>query len=157
MSKTLILFNLFLMGCAQPATNQQNYIDPALQSMYDEFIQEANNSGISLNPNQGMTIKFADLETQVNPLGETVGECQGVGWGNSTILIDSGWWVKANSIGRKSVFYHECGHCILNENHVPDHRAIMNAVIDGSIEYIENTRDWTTLLNQFFSERNDNG
>ena len=127
----LILLTLLLSGCAPPATNS---IDSAFEPLYDQFISQANASGLSLNPNQGITIQFATLE-QKDSLGEVIGECSNAGYGGGTILIDTNFWNNADIDAQTVLLWHELGHCVLSEIHIQDPNAIMYAVIGQNIQY----------------------
>ncbi len=149
--KYLILTLLGLSACGQtPATNQ---IDPAFQAIYDKFISGANANGVPLAYNQGLTIQFANLATQQNPLGETIGECDGVGYGDSTIQIDPGFWNRSDSNGQTLVVLHELGHCVLDEVHVPQLDAIMNPWFNNSITYFENPNNQDGMILTLLSEK----
>jgi hypothetical protein len=147
LSLSLILIVFALSSCATGPNN----IDPTLQPLYKQFISQANNAGVNLQEDQGITIQFKSISDPYSPLGEIVGECSGIGHGNDTVYIDPDFWSNANDCNRLLVFYHELGHCILNEGHSPEPENIMNINLGVSDQYCDSLSDMEAKL---FLQRN---
>lgn len=103
---------LVLMGCGQIEFRQPVSVDPQLAPYMATFSQEI---GVS---SDGISANFADTEDQVNPLGETIGECVTYSDGTRIIQIDTGYWKTAAPGSKKELMYHELGHCALFLQHI---------------------------------------
>jgi hypothetical protein len=159
MTKSFVLISLLLVGCGRSGINSNvgpNDIDPAFQPMYEQFIADANKAGIPLQDGQSTTIKFFD-SSQMDNLGEVIGECDDIGWGGSNILIDSDFWKLSPPAIQQILLYHELGHCILDEIHVTNPMAIMNALINNPEEYYTSTIDMEIMVSGLFQEVGDGG
>jgi hypothetical protein len=148
--RLLLLLSLILSGCGRPP----NTIDPAFQPLYNQFVSDASSAGIDLSGNQGITIQFAKLE-QPTSLGEIVGECSNVGYGNDTVLIDTVYWNTADLTSQTVLLLHELAHCLLDEIHVSDPNAIMNAQLGVNIQYYFNNP--SPSLSVLFSDKGNGG
>jgi hypothetical protein len=62
-------------------------------------------------PFAGLTIRFAYPGELT---GEIDGQCQYSSW---TIAIQSSYWSQMDAIQRKTLIYHELGHCVLGRVH----------------------------------------
>jgi len=143
---------LLLVGCAPAPFNISqdhgpNNIDPAFQSLYTQFIDEANDAGVYLNVNQGVTIRFQDI-TATSPLGEVIGDSSTIGYGNATITIDPTFWNSNDIVSQQVLLFHELGHGVLDEIHTTNQMAIMNALINYPMEY--EATDLSGMVNQLF-------
>lgn len=151
MSKSIyIIVAMLLIGCGGVnSSNQPNTIDPAFQALYNQFISDANTAGLNLSVNQGITMQFTTLG-QPDGLGEVIGECMSVGYGNSTINIDPTFWNESGIEGQTLLIYHELGHCVLNEVHTTDQENIMYPIINYPEQYY--VADWSVLTSKLFSQ-----
>jgi hypothetical protein len=130
MKALFIILLLTLSACGK----RPNQIDPAFQPLYDQFITEANANGLNLDKDQGITIQFSTLE-QKTALGEVVGDCSGLSYGNSTINVDQSFWNQSGYAAQQILLYHELGHCVLYEAHTTNPDAIMNPLITNPLAF----------------------
>jgi hypothetical protein len=148
-----VALSLLLVGCGRGP----NSIDPAFQSFYNQFVSDSNQNGIPMADQQGLTMKFA-VPSGSTALAEIVGECQGVGYGNSTIIIDPDFWEQSSYQEQLLIAFHEMGHCLLDEDHVADPNAIMNPYISNSIQqWVLDPASRSGTIQQLFEEKGDNG
>lgn len=143
-----IVLTLVFIGCGKGP----NTIDPAFQPLYNQFIAQANASGLDLDFNQNITIQFAPLE-QADSIGEVVGECTSIGFGNGIIYIATDYWNSADANTRLILLYHELGHCVLSEVHTQNTMAIMNPLITNPQQY--DATDLKGMIDQLFLDTND--
>jgi hypothetical protein len=117
MKACICLIVLILTSCAPPNPPSPVVVDPVLQPYLTSFETDV---GVSTD---GISVDFANTETNPNPLGETVGEC--ILYSNNTkvIQIDSGYWTTASAEQRKQLIYHELGHCAMGLGHTPGYIA----------------------------------
>jgi len=153
MKKFFVLLTMLSLGCAREVSN--NNIDPAFQPLYDQFIEESAQNGRPLDANQGLTIQFTTLE-QKTSLGITIGSCDHVSFGHSTISIDRAYWNSMLVQDQFLLLYHELGHCVLAENHVTDPTDIMFAVIDyPTYNFNMNPSSYNKIVQQLFAKEGD--
>lgn len=143
------LFLLCLIGCARPVS-QPNNIDAAFQPLYNQFIVDANQAGLNIKSERGIIIQFAALEAK-NSLGEVIGDCITYSNGFNTVNIDTDFWNNASDPAKMILMYHELGHCVLYEKHVPSNSAIMNAVINNPL-FVYSSTTWPGMLNVLFAD-----
>jgi hypothetical protein len=148
--KYLLLTLIALSGCGK----SPNQIDPTFQPLYDQFVSDAKSNGVDVSGPQGIVIQFTTLE-QANPLGETIGECSDMGYGNDIVSIDYNFWAGASPSTQQILLYHELGHCLLDEHHNPDPTSIMNALINNTMTYWSNYE--ARSLQILFSQEGNNG
>lgn len=154
---TIFLFlNFILLGCGRGP----NTIDPVLQPFYDSFIESAHSYGLQLDHEQGVVVKFQviiDKDSGDNTV--TIGQCSGVGYGNSTVLIDPDNWKDAKADEQDILIKHELGHCILGLEHTKDPHTIMYPIInEGPTDYYdEGINEIQDMYSQFFKSYNPQG
>lgn len=86
--------------------------DPSIEVYVNEFNSYVSTYGSSVL-NKGIYYNFSDLSTLP---GHVLGEC--VSYKNDNIvLIDPTFWATATNWDRRSVVFHELGHCILGRGH----------------------------------------
>lgn len=149
--KALFIILLVTLSACGKGPNQ---IDPAFQPLYDQFITEANENGLNLDKDQGITIQFSTLE-QKTALGEVIGDCSGLSYGNSTINVDQSFWNQSGYAAQQILLYHELGHCVLYEAHTANLNAIMNPSINNSLNYYNSDLDG--MVKDLFKAEGDGG
>lgn len=100
--------------------------DNDIQPYVDEFVTHANDFGTSLL-NKGLYYKLSDLSSDA---GRVLGKC--VAYKNDNILyIDQTFWSTASVWDKRSVIYHELGHCALGRGHRTLYYQGPNVFYDG--------------------------
>lgn len=86
--------------------------DQNLQVYVDEFDSYVSSFGTPIL-NKGIYYKFQDLSSLP---GHVLGQCTAYKSDN-LIFIDPAFWATANEWDRRSVLFHELGHCVLGRGH----------------------------------------
>lgn len=100
----------------------ENHIGPAFIKYYDSFIMDANTHGYPLDPNTGITIQYGPMT-----MDSSAAECTHLGHMaiGATINVREDFWDKQPDRVRKSIIYHELGHCLLGREHSPYRTSFM--------------------------------
>lgn len=107
----LILGSLSSCGMQQ----QQGSVDPEFQPFVNSFIQDAESYNVTGLDTYTLNVHFvSDFGAQVNPLGETEGECL---IGQNVVTIRRGYFDSSTETQRQILLYHELGHCLLGLQH----------------------------------------
>lgn len=164
MKYVLLILIAITAGCAQVPDGS---IDPAFSGYFNQFMQDAKTFGRRTDT-QSLTIRFGLSKVEVN------GECQavqksGLGslgqkvtWIEKTISINQANWESASEINRKTIIYHELGHCVLgiykhndNVQTFPDGNAlpqsIMNTYDIAEMNATSTSYYWNSYVSQLFT------
>ena len=128
----------------------------ALQIYFDRFELAAAERGLAIDvAGEGITAEFQDI-----PDDGVAGTCT---YGSHTpghIVIDQGFWLRANAAFREMIVFHELGHCVLFQGHREGThpngtcQSIMRSGLDGCIDnYRPATREF--YLDERFAAESD--
>lgn len=111
------LLALSLAGCGQ-SSGSSAAGSPAVynQSEFGSYVTEFE----ALSQQSGNPIQVTDLMIQFGSLDSSSaerGECV-VGEGTPTITIDEDYWNSSDENTRKTLIFHELGHCVLHREHL---------------------------------------
>lgn len=145
----LLIAILFATSCSEE--EPEIAIEPALQGIFDVFVDEAAARGVLVDfESIGLT---ARLQTIGQPRVE--GFCRGLEEGGREIVIDRNFWTQALPIRQELLVFHELGHCVLGRDHFDEIDAngncvsIMNTFIDNCEDsFLSTTR--TQYLDELF-------
>lgn len=154
-SKLLLLIGLTFFGC-QKKHPYENFghlkayeqADNRLWPYFATFEQEAANRGIDID----LSSLYLRGVIQFIPSTSIVGVC---GQSNRLITIDEAFWLRASSLQRELIVFHELGHCVLNKDHNENSKngycsSIMRSGVGGCLDhYTLRTRE--RMLDELFS------
>jgi hypothetical protein len=143
-SFSLLIVFLFFFACKKDPVHR---VDPELNPYLQQFIQEANLRGVSLNiEDDGIIMEFADLEPP------TIGLCHYSL--PRRIQIDRSYWQETQLYPhgqnlRENVVFHELGHGFLNRRH--DNTTLSNTEWKSMMCGGEtvNNRNWAVNFNGY--------
>lgn len=108
--KYLLVTLLVLSGCGKglvpPAADHG-----AFEGYFQAFESASREFGRATEGDSAVSIGFG------KPSGELAGACN-VSWGQRSIVIDPEQWMQLTKSDRKTLIFHELGHCLLNRSHV---------------------------------------
>ena len=113
MMRLLIVCTLFgLSSCASQPT-----IDPMVAPFVDQFIGDAKAHGIT--ELSRVTVTFGPVQKHPDKTLETVGQCEYATWRHQIprVTINATRWSHLSELERKTLIYHELGHCLLGLGH----------------------------------------
>ena len=117
-----INLTLFLPGCVflvlstacQKEEKTTPFVDEALQEYFNRFAEEGKLRGIEVDFGKIEVEGFLD-----NTLQSTIsGQCQHDMNRPDRVLINLAFWVRADTIKKEFLVFHELGHCYLNRSHL---------------------------------------
>jgi hypothetical protein len=116
-SATIFAFSLLITGCGQSSSGSSSAgttvlsIPTEFQSYVSDFQQLAadNNTPVTIN---NLVIQFGTLSQSAE-----MGECDIAEGTPPTITIDQDYWNSSDENTRKTLIYHELGHCVLHRLH----------------------------------------
>ena len=144
---------LLLSGCSGPTPFFS--VDPAFIPYRNEFVNYATQYN-KVNNSQTISIMFADLPA--DQLSKEVGVCISGFTDGNHIQIDKITWSSLNDWERRSLIFHEMGHCCLGRVHRTD--TALNfylgsyAPVSIMYPYLENDLnnfDVTTMVDELFT------
>jgi hypothetical protein len=113
-----VFFFLLLLGCGGSPDLNGPYLDPKVESLYNDFIAASKNNGITVDPNRvkALLVSFDNIAQEDPAYSYTLGYCQ-KSPGLNEIVLDTFYWNNTNDLNRKAIFEHEAGHCLLDRQH----------------------------------------
>ncbi len=144
--KYLILF--VLVGCSTYHEPQIIVEDHRLRPFVDAFIYEAEKRNVSLHDDSKVVVKFATLRTADRKID---GLCVIEGQSNMRVIkIDWTWYNKnlTNLHNIEWTVFHECGHCLLNLDHIDTLSYMMPISFKWQKDWYYENREM--LLNDLF-------
>ncbi len=144
-----------LMIRGESAVRQFSSTDEAFSSYITEFEQMGKTLKSDVNFEVGdIPVNFGDIENE-----DFQGVCYTYTDGSKEIIIRKEWWDSHTDDYRKSLIYHELGHCRLNREHLDDtveshgegegeifKTSMMNSVIVSPRDYTRFTDSYHTEL-----------
>jgi len=116
----LLLLLLLTAGCSTENKQQFASVDPAFVPFLEAFIQDSIEFGHS-QAGQNIPINFAPQAELIKARCHKYSYWKGGMKKHSReILVDQDKWNVLNEHGKKTVIYHELGHCLLNREHLDD-------------------------------------
>ena len=112
MTKGLIVGFLTILISACGGTSKA-VIENLLLAQFQSFKLDADLHGLSIE-NNSVDIQFGSPGVGITAV------CIQYSGANSKVIIDSTKWNEMTESQRKTVFYHEMGHCFLDRNHLED-------------------------------------
>jgi hypothetical protein len=130
MRKISYITLIFLLGCkVNPSFNydEPTYVDYAspfdlpnenrthtadIETFVSEFRDHAKKLNYPLE-NYEIFTKFADLKSKSTHI---LGQCQ-IYTDDRLVLVDESFWQSASADDKRTLIYHELGHCYLNRSH----------------------------------------
>lgn len=106
---------------------QDRTFDHEINDLVREFEQAANENGYPLEP---MTI-YSKKEDLQSSGAHIIGQCRFYG-SERLVVIDSQFWKTASAYDKRSLVFHELGHCYLNRPHRVFYYVGQNASYDDA-------------------------
>jgi hypothetical protein len=144
--KAIMLLILILSSCGKSREGKVYNVDPAFEPYMQTWIKEFGEL------RYGYIVVFADnLASE-----QWVGQCTSAFI--RVIKIKRSWWNSVNIYARHQVFFHEMGHCELNQQHRDEEisfqdnftrlgkKSIMNSTTLFSDEYAKNYSEYIKEL-----------
>jgi hypothetical protein len=153
--KLNLLFILFLAGCATGVTTvkrtNRTYhpcevktiskrVDSEILPFVEEFVTDAKKYDSSCNA-------VRDIFISNKVTGQVAGYCIP----GFVVVMSNTFWDRASTVSKRTLVYHELGHCALDREHVDEDNtdSIMNPYVLS--DYLVEGR-WEQLVERLFNE-----